>query len=46
MWTMSIRVLDLEIKQFSDLDIPFLNNMNCIHEVTKCVFLGQYESIL
>lgn len=43
----AVRVLDLEIKQFSDLlAILFFNNLNCIQEVTNCIILEQYEMIL
>lgn len=44
---MAVRVLDLEIKHFSNpLDIPFFNNLNCIQEVTKCIILERYDMIL
>lgn len=43
----AVRILDSEIKQFSDLlAIPFFNNLNCIQEVTNCIILEQYEMIL
>lgn len=43
---MAVRVLDLEIEQFSDLlAVPFFNNLNCTQEVTKCISLEQYEMI-
>lgn len=39
----AVRILHLEIKQFSDLlAIHFFNNLNFIQEVTNCIILEQY----